>query len=367
LLVSVLMIIVGATDPASLFTTDQLGDATYYQISSTVNCALPPRPDGSSLNFFASVAMNKPMYGNSELCGACLQVNYLNQGSGKNTLPAQSNVIVTDSCPECVPASLDFGFPNQLDGRWKMKWRAVSCQINKNMQFMFQGSQQWYIKLQARNTNYPVKGINLYNGGSWKALQRTNDNFFISSGNIVFPLATPIKVQVVSITGEIVTNTISSIVNDVVIDGNSQFKQGVLGASPPTPVTPTPTPSGGTGGSLGSSNLITFNNANNWWIQIQVSSSIGTISKVSFNSQAGYVDSLPVSGWSAYEFTMSSPKIINTGSPVSFRIYDTNGVARYFTAQYLNNESLKETTSSSFPVTTLEASNVLDEDLEEEF
>jgi hypothetical protein len=66
--------------------------------------------------------MNKPMYGNSELCGACLQVNYLNQGAGNNPLPAVSNVIVTDSCPECVAASLDFGFNDQRDGRWKMKW-----------------------------------------------------------------------------------------------------------------------------------------------------------------------------------------------------------------------------------------------------
>jgi expansin (peptidoglycan-binding protein) len=93
------------------------------------------------------------------------------------------------------------------------------------MQFLFQGSHEWYIKLQARNTNFPVKVINVFNSGVWKALQRTNDNFFTSSGNIVFPLKTPFRVQVVSITGEIVESTINSIVNDQVLEGNGQFQK----------------------------------------------------------------------------------------------------------------------------------------------
>jgi hypothetical protein len=115
-------------------------------------------------------------------------------------------------------------------------------------------------------------------------------------------------------------------------------------ATPP----PTTTPPPSTGGS---SNLITFNGSNNNWIQVKVSTSIAVITKISFQSTAGYVDSLPVSGWSNHEFVVGS-SFIATGSQVKIRIYDSTGKARYFTANWFDNSSVKETPQFSFSSTT---------------
>lgn len=91
---------------------------------------------------------------------------------------------------------------------------------------MFQGSNPYYIKLQVRNHNIPVKVVNLLNNGVYKPLQRTTDNFFVNNNQapLVYPLVFPIQFQVQSIDGQIYNDTISSLQNGVVIQGNFQFK-----------------------------------------------------------------------------------------------------------------------------------------------
>jgi hypothetical protein len=110
--------------------------------------------------------------------------------------------------------------------------------------------------------------------------------------------------------------------------------------------------------------LITFNGSNNWWIQVQVSNLIVGITKVSFQSVAGYVDSLPVSSWSNHEFTLSASKMIPTGSDIKIRIIDNQGKSRYFTSTWFSNASLKETSQFQF-TTVLEEVDDNEESLED--
>jgi expansin (peptidoglycan-binding protein) len=87
----------------------------------------------------------------------------------------------------------------------------------------FQGSNNYYIKIQARRINIPVTSIQFLDSGIWKSLSRTTDNFFISAGNITFPMVFPIQVRAISFDNQVITNSIQSLVNDVDIVGSNQF------------------------------------------------------------------------------------------------------------------------------------------------
>jgi len=53
---------------------------------------------------------------------------------------------------------MDFCIPG--DGRWKINYKAIDSPSipgpNGKVQFLFQGSNPWYIKLQARNTKLDI-------------------------------------------------------------------------------------------------------------------------------------------------------------------------------------------------------------------
>jgi hypothetical protein len=116
-------------------------------------------------------------------------------------------------------------------------WRAVPCGFTTQqpIQWKFQGSNTYYIKIQASQINVPVTMIQYNDGGTWKNLQRTSDNFFISSGNINFPMNFPIQVRAISYDGQTITNTIQSLVNNQLIPGSGQFN-GTGGPTNPQPM-----------------------------------------------------------------------------------------------------------------------------------
>jgi hypothetical protein len=98
----------------------------------------------------------------------------------------------------------------------------------------FQGSNTYYIKLQARRINLPVSMIKLYNSGTWKNLKRTSDNFFISNGDLIYPLVFPIQVQAISYDGaQVIQNSIQSLINDQDIVGTGQFNGTTINSNNP--------------------------------------------------------------------------------------------------------------------------------------
>ena len=60
---------------------------------------------------------------------------------------------VTDECPECKSGDLDLA--QSGNGRYNVEWQAVQCDTGDTpVQYSFQGSNDYYLKLQIANTRY---------------------------------------------------------------------------------------------------------------------------------------------------------------------------------------------------------------------
>jgi len=215
----------------TFYTVPQTGEGTYYGPSlSGGACSLDPLPSwikntqvGNPVNP-VSVAMNANQFFNSAVCGMCATVTGSGSGLGANPITGPFVAYVADLCPECLTGDLDLG--NQGDGRWQITWTAVACPVVGNMQYLFQGSNPFFIKLQARNTPYPIQSI-IITAPQSVSMSRVSDNFFV--GNPSTQLNFPITVKVTDIFGNVITDTITTLVNDVVIQSTKQFP--VQGAS----------------------------------------------------------------------------------------------------------------------------------------
>ncbi|KAJ8304118.1 hypothetical protein KUTeg_017701, partial [Tegillarca granosa] len=106
-------------------------------------------------------------------------------------------VFVKDLCPECLAGSLDFALNG--DGRWDIQIQAIQCPVgNTKIEYKFQGSNPWYIKLQIRNARIPATHVEIYQEHSrvWKALQHTSDGFWVFSPNDHYEKPVPENIQV---------------------------------------------------------------------------------------------------------------------------------------------------------------------------
>lgn len=304
-----------------LFSTNQVGgQGTFYSIPTSEapsgSCNLPTAPPkGSRLHFYSSVAMNFPQFMNSAVCGACLEVYstgaFIGFGSWP-TPPSKMFVHVTNECGTCpTKGSLDFGFPQQGKGVWGITWRAVSCQISEPIQLFFLGSSQWYLQVQARSTNYPYQGINLLNENQWKSLVRTSYGFFTLPDHMKLPLQYPLKFQIVSITGEIVTASINEILNEHLFNADGQFEIAPNGASPPK-VTEIP-------------KSVSCQSCGNYWIQLVFNGFFGKISNVIFSYGAHSVN-LKVSSWSSETYIANPPAEIGTDQVITITLHCSSGI-----------------------------------------
>ena len=57
---------------------------------------------------------------------------------------------MTDECPECAYGSLDLAASG--DGRFQIEWQPVQCSSNGPLVYSFQGSNDYYTKLQVANS-----------------------------------------------------------------------------------------------------------------------------------------------------------------------------------------------------------------------
>ena len=139
----------------NLFSQTQSGEGTYYGENSGGSCTLNPTPPSGQ---FADikVAINSPQYYGSTTCGMCMQMTGEGVGSGGSPIDGTFIVFVDNICPECQAGDLDLGTSG--DGRWDIEWIAVPCPGSiGNLQYMGQGSNPFYIKLQVRNHVIPVR------------------------------------------------------------------------------------------------------------------------------------------------------------------------------------------------------------------
>ncbi|MGW3994792.1 expansin EXLX1 family cellulose-binding protein [Amycolatopsis sp. NPDC004772] len=149
------------------------GVATFYDTDGTGACGFDASPD--PLN----AAMNVADFEGSQACGAYVQV----QAGG-----ASVTVRITNLCPApCRVGQVDLN-PKAFDrlgarnlGEIPVTWKLVSSPSPKQISLRYKdGSSQYWCGIQVLDHRNPVARLEVRAGSSWKRLQRTDYNYFLS-------------------------------------------------------------------------------------------------------------------------------------------------------------------------------------------
>ncbi|MGW3967046.1 expansin EXLX1 family cellulose-binding protein [Amycolatopsis sp. NPDC005003] len=149
------------------------GVATFYDTDGTGACGYDASPD--PLN----AAMNVADFEGSQACGAYVRV----QAGG-----ASVTVRITNLCPApCRVGQLDLN-PKAFDrlgarvrGEIPVTWQLVSPPSLPDISLRYkEGSSQYWCGIQVIDHRNPVARLEVRAGGSWKRLQRTDYNYFLS-------------------------------------------------------------------------------------------------------------------------------------------------------------------------------------------
>lgn len=158
------------------------GEATLYDADGTGACSF----DAAADRRVAAIAAAD--YAKAAWCGACAEV----------TGPAGRIVVrIVDRCPACKAGDLDlsreaFAAIAPIErGRVAISWRPVPCDVDGPIAYRFKdGSNPFWTAIQVRNHRYPIAAFEARDrSGAWKALPRTDYNYFIGKGLGAGPLA----------------------------------------------------------------------------------------------------------------------------------------------------------------------------------
>ncbi|KAK3715060.1 hypothetical protein QZH41_012124, partial [Actinostola sp. cb2023] len=121
------------------------------------------------------------------------------------------------------------------DGKWNIDLIAVECPTVSgqagNIQFKFQGSNPWYIKLQVRNSKIPTAGLEALIGNKFHCLKRSSDNFFVGTG-LAKVEKLPLRVRLTSISGQKLEAIIPDLKNDISYPSSIQYSGINVGGGP---------------------------------------------------------------------------------------------------------------------------------------
>eukprot|EP01125_Pyxidicula_operculata_P022273 TRINITY_DN900_c0_g2_i2.p1 TRINITY_DN900_c0_g2~~TRINITY_DN900_c0_g2_i2.p1 ORF type:complete len:960 (-),score=228.16 TRINITY_DN900_c0_g2_i2:22-2625(-) len=179
----------------------------------------------------------------------CIEITGTGTTSGANPITGTILAYVNDKCPSCPSGGVDLSASK--DGVWDISWKAVDCPVgNTYLQYMWEGSHEYYIKLQVINHRIPISNVEFQVGGNWYTGVRTDDNHWNApSSGFPYPFTLPLTVRVTGINNEAVIDRVPQIAaTGVIVNGmnNVQFSSVRASGSPPTPPT-VPSPTGGTG------------------------------------------------------------------------------------------------------------------------
>lgn len=190
----------------------QTGEGTYYGATGAGACSY----DKSSNLMVA--AMNMPQYLNSQACGTCIDVT-----GPKGTI----TIRIVDLCPECKTGDLDLSesafalIADPVQGRVPISWVPVSCQASGPISIRFkEGSSEWWMGVQVRNSKLPIKKIELQKGGSWVTLEQQSYNYYLMASN---PGPGPFTFRITSTTDQQITESGVQLKDATVVQGTQQF------------------------------------------------------------------------------------------------------------------------------------------------
>ena len=153
------------------------GEGTYYGATGGGACSYDPSPQNLMV-----AAMNNPQWQNSAVCGMCVEVTGPKGDANKIV------VRIVDLCPECKTGDLDLSqeaFAKIADvsaGRVKISWQPVACSVSGPVSYKYKdGTSQWWMGVQVRNSRLPVSKVELMEGGSPVALKAESYGYYTLS------------------------------------------------------------------------------------------------------------------------------------------------------------------------------------------
>ncbi|MFZ0546137.1 MAG: expansin EXLX1 family cellulose-binding protein [Candidatus Promineifilaceae bacterium] len=190
------------------------GDGTYYYGDGSGACLFPPLP-----NNLLYAAMNYPQFGNSDYCGAYINI----------TGPQGSVIVrIVDMCPECQYGDIDMS-PQAFaqiaeipQGRVPISWQQVSYPLDGPIVYHFKdGSNQWWTAVQIRNHRNPIAKFEYKNSnGNWINVPRTTYNYFVESSGMG---PGPYTFRVTDVFGHTLVDSGIPHVENGDVPGSSQF------------------------------------------------------------------------------------------------------------------------------------------------
>jgi expansin (peptidoglycan-binding protein) len=180
----------GGSGSDVLFDQQRQGHATYYtSADGTGACMLEALPEpqyvGALNRFdFYSPTVDGKGYQQASLCGAYARVT-----GSKGSV----DIKIVDLCPDdiCTKGHLDlspeaFAAVGDIgDGYIPISWQLLSKSLDGSVRFRYKdGSSQWWTAIQVRNHRNPVATLEVKQGSSWRALTRTDYNYFLAENGL---------------------------------------------------------------------------------------------------------------------------------------------------------------------------------------
>ncbi|XP_059142652.1 expansin-YoaJ-like [Physella acuta] len=206
-------------DVLNLFNKNYKGDGTYYGQGTGGTCqySTPLPRAATDPKIKALVAINRPQFLNSLTCGMCLKVTGSGKGKGANPITGSFIVFVKDLCPECKEGDVDLALNG--DGRWDVTIQAVQCPVGAStIQYTFQGSNPWYLKLQIRNARIPITGVQVRRSNQWVTMTHSADGYWILSDGRQMPDG-QFDIRLTAANGQDLYDAVPRIDNSNILDG----------------------------------------------------------------------------------------------------------------------------------------------------
>eukprot|EP00761_Pharyngomonas_kirbyi_P013170 gb/GECH01013197.1/.p1 GENE.gb/GECH01013197.1/~~gb/GECH01013197.1/.p1 ORF type:complete len:376 (+),score=103.81 gb/GECH01013197.1/:1-1128(+) len=138
---------------------------------------------------------------------------------------------VNDVCSGCPFNSIALATGDSQS--YEIEWRAVNCRPgNSTVQYMFHGNDEFYVKVQVRNTYVPVINMHMWDATRkfWIKMEKTSDNFF--EGTQTEGTEYPLKVKLFTIDGQELEDEIPREGDeDEIVSGGVQFLPNAAVAS----------------------------------------------------------------------------------------------------------------------------------------
>ncbi|HUS24871.1 MAG TPA: expansin EXLX1 family cellulose-binding protein [Candidatus Binatia bacterium] len=191
----------------------QHGDGTFYAATGAGSCSYDASPDDLMV-----AAINRPQYAGSHSCGLCADVT-----GPRGTV----RVRIVDVCPECATGDLDLSreafaaIADPAAGRVPIEWTPAACDVTGPIALRFkEGSSQWWLAVQVRNSRLPILRIELQTPAGFVELSQQDYNYALEDGD---PGAGPYTFRITALGGEQIEETGMPLRPGEEVAGTQQF------------------------------------------------------------------------------------------------------------------------------------------------